>query len=288
VTAAPTPTTAALDPSIGAGTFFDDFEYADASDANIAARGWTLRTAAGGPGAPGAAWCCVSFATDAAGGGERVLQLNAATDGTTANTQQSEIFQRRKFYEGTYAARVLFTDDSVQGSGTDHVVEAFFAITPLAFDFDPNYGEMDFEYLPHGGWGVTGPHIFWTTWETYRADPFLADNISNNETGSQAGWRNLLIQVSGGVAAGTVRYYVDGVKKAEHPARYYPETPLSVNFNLWFIAGETEGVGLRRYVQQVDYFYYSGHEVLDQATVEARVAAYRAAGTRFTDTVPNL
>jgi hypothetical protein len=273
---------------VGSGTFFDDFDYASDADASLLSRGWSPRAGGGGPGVAGASWCCVSFVDDPAAAGNRLLQLQATTDGTGAGTRQSEMSQVRKFYEGTYVARVRFTDEPASGGPDgDALVQTFFTITPLAFALDPNYGEIDFEYLPNGGWGTTGPHLFMTTWETYRPDPWLADNLSETAVASFAGWHDLLFQVAGGPASGTVSYYVDGALRAVHPAKYYPETALAVDFNLWFIDGAlAAGSGTRTYVQQVDYFYYAGREVIDQATASARVADYRAAGTTFVDTVP--
>jgi hypothetical protein len=283
----PTPTASAVGPSAGSGLFFDDFDYAGADDPRLAARHWTVRSEAGGPGVAGATWCCVSFVDDPERAGNRLLQLEASAGGS--NTKQSEIEQSRRFHEGTYAARVFFSDAPVSGPDGDQVVEAFFTITPLAFDLDLDYGETDFEYLPNGGWGVTGSSLYMTTWETYQNDPWKADNVSERLSQSTAGWHDLVIQVAGGVAQGTVTYYLDGVRKASHPARYYPETPLNVNFNLWFVnGGLVTGAGPRTYVQQVDYFYYAGREVLDPAAVTARVRAYRESGTRFVDTVPVL
>jgi hypothetical protein len=283
-----TPTPAPLDPNVGSGIFFDDFNYTSDGDPSLAARRWTVRSGGGGPGVPGATWCCISFMDDPGQAGNRLLQLQASTDGTGAGTRQAEMSQARKFYEGTYVARVLFTDTpSSGGPDGDALVQTFFTITPLAFALDPNYGEIDFEYLPNGGWGTSGPHLFMTTWETYRAEPWLADNTSDSAPASFAGWHDLLFQVSGGTANGTVSYYVDGLLRAVHPAKYYPETAVSVDFNLWFISGElASGATSRTYVQQVDYFYYAGREVIEQAAANARVAQYRAAGTAFVDTVP--
>jgi hypothetical protein len=182
---------------------------------------------------------------------------------------------------------VRFSDAPVSGPNGDQLVETFFAITPLAFDNDPDYGETDFEYLPNGGWGKTGPSLYMTTYETYQKEPWKADNVSTRIDENFGGWHDLVIQIAGGIERGTVTYYIDGVRKAIHPPRYYPETPLSVNFNLWFVnGGLLADPAPRTYVQQVDYFYYAGREVLDPTAVATRITAYRRRGTRFVDTVP--
>jgi hypothetical protein len=284
-TAVATPTASASGADIGSGTFFDDFDYSGPDDAAVAAHHWKLRTEAGGPGVAGAVWCCATFVDDPQRPGNRLLQLQASAGGE--RTTQSEVEQPRRFHEGTYAARVRFSDAPVSGPDGDQLVEAFFTITPLAFDNDPDYGETDFEYLPNGGWGKTAPTLYMTTYETYQENPWKADNVSDSIAAGFDGWHDLVIQVAGGVEHGTVTYFVDGVRKAVHPPRYYPETPLTVNFNIWFVNGGLLADGApRTYVQQVDYFYYAGHEALDPAAVAARIAAYRARGTRFVDTVP--
>lgn len=261
----------------GTGELFDDFTYTGPADPRLAQRGWTVRSASGGPGVPGATWSpsAVSFP-----GG--LLTLDSSTDGTAAGTVHTELSTaQRKFHEGTYAARVRFSDAPVSGPDGEHVVQTFFTITPLRYDLDPDYGELDFEYLPNGGWGEPSSILYTTSWETYRNEPWLAVNTHTEERASFAGWHDLVIQVSGG----RIKYYVDGRLFADHGGDYYPETPMWIMFNQWFI--DLQGAsGTRTYRQQVDYVYFSANEVVSPATVSARVAELRAAGTAFKDTVP--
>ncbi|WP_026931316.1 family 16 glycosylhydrolase [Glycomyces tenuis] len=272
-------TAAAADP-VCDQTLFDDFDYASSSDPDLDARGWTVRTNAGGPGVPGASWPAsnVSFPTvDGAGS----LQLRAATDGTAGGTSHAELFHERKFYEGTYAARVKFPDAPESGTDGDHIVETFFTITPLDAPMDPDYGEIDFEYLPNGGWGEQGPIFYQTTWETYQNEPWVADNTHTSQRESFAGWHDLMFTVSDG----HVKYYVDGELVADHSGEYYPETPMSINFNLWFIDTAAHAGGTSVYTQQVDYLFHSADEVLTPAEVGGLVAGYRVDGVSHTDTV---
>jgi hypothetical protein len=258
---------------------FDDFTYDGPGDPRIAARNWTVRTGGGGPGVPGAVWAAdhVAFPTV---DGSKALELKASYDGGT--TRQSEFYHQRKFFEGTYAARVRFTDAPLSGPDGDQMVQTFFTITPLDAPMDPDYGELDFEYLPNGGWGETGPTFFTTTWETYQPDPWIADNVSTRIVGSQAGWHDLVVQVSGGHAV----YYLDGTQIADHGGKYYPETPMSINFNHWFISGGQVGDQTpRAYVEQVDYVYFSRNEVVAPAEITSRVQAFRGASIDWKDTV---
>ncbi|WP_431898565.1 cellulose binding domain-containing protein [Nonomuraea sp. bgisy101] len=267
----PTPT-----PTGSAGVLFDDFSYTGSSDPRLAQRGWTVRSSSGGPGVPGATWspAAVTFPNG-------VLQLESSTDGTGGGTVQTEFSTAgRKFFEGTYAARVRFSDAPVTGPDGEHVVQTFFTITPLLQNMDPDYGELDFEYLPNGGWGEPGNILYTTSWETYQADPWQAVNTHTEERASFAGWHDLVIQVSGG----HIRYYLDGRLFADHGGIYYPETPMWIMFNQWFIDLQA-GSSRRAYQQQVDWVYYTKNEVVSPADVLGRVAALRTAGTAFQDTV---
>src|SRR3989337_1663476 len=174
---------------------FDDFNYSGPADPLISQRGWSVRTNSGGPGVPGASWPAsnVSFPTV---DGARSLQLQAATDGTAGGTRQSEFLHQRKFFEGTYAARVKFADAPVSGNDGDHLVETFFTITPLNAPMDPSYGEIDFEYLPNGGWGEPSNIMYETTWETYQAEPWQAVNAHGEQRQSYSGWHDLVFTVA--------------------------------------------------------------------------------------------
>ena len=258
---------------------FDDFAYTSSSDPRIAQRGWTVRSGGGGPGVPGAVWdpALVTFPSVS---GSQVLQLESSNNGSSA--RQTELYHQRKFFQGTYAARVFFTDAPVRGIDGDHVVQTFFTITPLNAPMDPDYGELDFEYLPNGGWGEPANILYSTTWETYQNEPWVADNIHTEQRRSFAGWHDLVIQV----ANGRVRYYVDGTLFADHGDRYYPETQMSINFNLWFISGGLVGQpGDRAYQERVDWVYFAENEVVSPAQVTSRVTGYRSTGVQHVDTV---
>ena len=138
-------------PRFPANVLFDDFACNGSDDSRLVQCGWTVRSGTGAPGVPGATWSVagVAFPIICA---NPVLRLESSTDGTAAGTIHTEVYQRRKFREGTYAARVQFSDAPVSGPDGDRLVQAFFTISPLAYDMDPDYSELDFEYLPNGGW----------------------------------------------------------------------------------------------------------------------------------------
>jgi len=263
---------------------FDDFNYSNSK--KLTRHGWIIRTADGWPGIPGAKWPTgnVSLIADPERKGNRIIRMASSTDGTAANTTQTQICHQRKYLEGTYAARVRFSDQPVVGPSGDQIVESFYMISPLKAPMDPDYSELDFEYLPNGGWGNTGAMIYGTTWYTFSPEPnWQKDNVFNTQTGSQAGWHTLVTQV----ADREVRYFVDGKLLAEHTGKYYPRSLMSINFNLWFIKdGAAASREKRVYQEDIDWVFYRANAVLGPDEVEAAVAAMRRKSVSFKDNVP--
>ena len=279
-----TPAVSAGSQAVPAAVLFDDFDYAGRE--SLASNGWIVRGQPGWPGVPGATWWAdgVSFVADPDRAGNRLLRLTAGTDGTGARTNQAQLCHERKYLEGTYAARIRFTDQPLSGPDGDQIVETFYFISPLVADLDPNYSEVDYEYLPNGGWGEKDPMLHFTTWETFRPEPhWEAVNAEAQVPGSKAGWHLLVTQISGE----RVKYFVDGALAADHGQPFYPEVPMSINFNLWFVRdGLVASHEARRYVEDVDWVFFADHAVLPPARVESEVARLRSASVGFKDTVP--
>lgn len=267
--------------------FFDDFNYADVTALQEA--GWQLRSAAGHPGIPGARWTPegVGLIDDPAQPGQRLLRLRASTDGTGPGTTQVQVCHQRKYLEGTYAARVRFSDRPTAGVDGDPVIQTFYAVSPLRFDFDPEFSELDWEYLPNGGWGSDKTRLYGITWQTVRLDPWLAYNQQHEEFAELGApgqdWHTLMMQV----ADGRTRWFIDGRLVAEHGGRNYPVVQMSINFNLWFSPGGPlpQGGEPRVYEQAVDWVLHARNVVLSPEQVEAQVAQWRRRGVGHVDQV---
>lgn len=264
------------------GELFDDFSYG--STGELAGNGWTMRTAAGWPGVAGAAWGGERFALvdDTEQAGNRLLRMNAETDGS--KTAQAQLCHARKYLAGTYAARVRFAGAPVSGPNGDQTVQTFYMISPLARDMDPDFSEIDFEYLHNGGWGESGPAFFMTSWETVQMQPvFKPVNQSHTQRDNMTGWHTLLVQVANDETV----YYVDGIYSGRHGKPSYPRVPMSINFNLWFTAeGLLASKEKRRWEEDVDWVFHAANAVLSPEHVNARVAELRQHKVAFSDTVP--
>ena len=263
---------------------FEDFSYANKSQ--LIKNGWIIRTEAGWPGIPGATWseAGVTIVKDPDQSNNQIVRMTSSTDGTSANTTQTQICHQRKYLEGTYAARVRFTDKPVAGPGGDQIVQSFYTIAPLKAPMDPDYSELDYEYLPNGGWGIDGPTLYATTWETFSPEPnWKKDNVFKTESGSQAGWHTLVTQV----LDQKVRYFVDGKLFVEHGGNYYPEDTMSINFNLWFIRdGMSQAKEKRQYQEDIDWVFFQSGVALTPEQIDAAVADMRRKKVKFKDTVP--
>jgi hypothetical protein len=265
---------------------FDDFTYSDSTPLlAFWQHGWKVRTQQGWPGMRAATWSVagVSFVRDPARRGNWLLRMSASTDGTPGGTTEAQVCQQRKFLAGTWATRIRFADAPASGPDGDQVVEAFYGISPLRAPLDPSYSELDWEYLPNGGWGVSAPTLWTTSWATASLEPFVADNATRATAGSRGGWHTLVMQVGNG----TVVYFLDGVRLAAHGGRFYPDVPMSLNYTVWFVAGGLVATRAQRtYVQDVDWAFEAAGAIMTPRQVEARVRALRTAKVAFRDSVP--
>ncbi|WP_437731723.1 cellulose binding domain-containing protein [Sorangium sp. So ce1335] len=259
---------------------FDDFSYTGTGDSSFLAR-WSLRSWSGGPGVDGAQWlpANVSLVNDPMDPSNKLMRLKATTNGDPAGTSHAEVMSTSsKFRLGTYAARMKFYDTPQAGTRlfADKPIETFFTITDYR-DNDPDYSEQDFEYMPNGGWGQEDKSTMWlTSWET------TTDNTSTLVSGSHDGWHTLVLQIT----SRTISYYIDGVLRATHAARFVPEEGQFLSFQVWFTELEGSQVGSRTYHEEADWVYFAKDTILSPAEVDAKIAALRASSVTRKDTVP--
>ena len=263
---------AAAVPATAGGEFFDDFSQPDI--AALRASGWVLREGTGHPGLPGARFAPAQLSLD---GG--LLRLKLSTDGTPATTTLAQLCAARKFLIGTTTARMRLRD--TPGS-RDPVIQSFFLASPLKHDFDPDFSEVDFEYLPHGGWGEPETRLYGVSWQTVRIDPWQSHNQASIAQGSFDGWQLLTVQVE----ATRTRHYVNGRLLGEHTGRNVPAKPMAISFNHWLAAGAVPGE-LREHAFEIDWVLHQAGRTLSPAAMQARATELRRQGVARRDTVPD-
>jgi hypothetical protein len=270
--------------TVGRERFFDDFSQTSLQA--LQQDGWILRDSTGHPGPVGATWGPQALRLVAQGSRpeQTWLELEAQTDGTPGGTRQAQICQQRKFFHGTTSARIRFHDRPVSGADGDPVIQTFYSVAPLRHDFDPEFSEIDFEYLANGGWGSPDTRLYAITWQTVRIEPWLAYNQSHERPQSLDGWHQLTLQVD----EQRSRLWLDDRLLAEHGGRNHPVVPMAISFNLWF---SPEGLlpvsaGTRVWQQQVDWVFHARNEQLRPSQVRTEVQRLRRAGTRRLDKVP--
>ncbi|MBY0364888.1 MAG: glycoside hydrolase family 16 protein [Roseateles sp.] len=262
----------ALPARAAGGEFFDDFSQPDL-DA-LRASGWVLRDGTGHPGLTGSRFAPGQLSL--AGG---LLKLSLSTDGRPANTTLAQLCAPRKFLIGTTTARVRLRD--TPGS-RDPIVQSFFLASPLKHDYDPDFSEVDFEYLPHGGWGEAETRLYGVSWHTVRIEPWESFNQASIRQGSFDGWQLLTVQVE----PTRTRHYVNGRLLGEHTGRNVPSQPMAISFNHWLAAGAPEGEP-RQYSFEVDWVLHEAGRTLSPAAMQARATQLQRRGVARVDTVPD-
>ncbi|MGW7453962.1 glycoside hydrolase family 16 protein [Streptomyces sp. NPDC054787] len=264
-------------PSGPPGTLFDAFHYSGADDPELSAHGWQVRTDGGGPGIKDT-WSTTGagFPSDPTAQGGRAMQLQSSTDGTKQGTKQVEVQTTgTNLFTGTFAARVHFSDKPASGRNGDHVVQTFFPISPS--DSSANYSELDFEYLPNGGWGSVGPRLDNVSW--FKADP--PDRVNQTLKQRLEGWHLLMITA----VDGKVTYALDGKELFTSSGKYVPREKMNIHFSNWFIDLPFTG-GPRTWDMKVNWVYYKADEAVSQADVQKTVDGFYGAGTHYVNTVP--
>lgn len=271
---------AAPDPAAAAppkAVLFDDFAYTGPHDPALSANGWTVRSGEGGPGIKDT-WSTdgVSFPAGEDGKGGQALQLRARTDGTEQGTRQSEFHTTRPaFFTGTLVARVHFSDEPTSGTDGDHIAESLFTISPD--HASSKYSELDYEYMPGGGWGRLGPRLDTTSWRSSER----GDRVTSSHTTKLSGWHTMVITA----VDGTTTYSLDGKDLFTSGSRYFPRERMTINVSAWFIDLPFKGAS-RTWDMRVDWLYYESGKAVSPKAAEKAVSDFTTAGTHYINTLP--
>ncbi|WP_198314661.1 carbohydrate-binding protein [Chitinibacter sp. GC72] len=294
-TASPVPTLVpSPTPSIpSSGLLFDDFSYTSTNQ--LSNNGWLLRSWNGGPGLSNGQWSQnnISFVADPQQSGNTLMRLKASTTisgdqivgnaATAGTSSQVELMTADSIYlNGTWAARMYFNDAPLRGPDGDSVIQTFFGITRYIEGAEP-YSEIDFEYLPNGGWGIDAPTMWTGTYEIAAYDPL--NHVAASTVKSFAGWHTLVMNV----ADGDIRFFVDGKLVQTYSGIAQPDHPMFIAFQLWFSntampdgrPGFLRSTELREYQEDVDWVLHLKDQQLSLAEVEALVANLRSKGLGF-------
>jgi hypothetical protein len=256
------------------GVIFDNFHYTGYADPALAANGWGGRTGKGGPGIADT-WSTagISFPADDTAQGGQALQLQLTSDGTQQGTQQTELLSTRPIFRtGTLAARIYFTDKPTDGPNGDHINETFAPISPSAAS--TNYSELDYEYMPNGGWGAPGPRLDTTSWRSSKQ----GDRATSHQNNHLAGWHIMMITA----VNGTVTYSVDGHTVFTSNGKTFPREQMQVHFSTWLV--DLPFGGQRTWSMRVNWFYQAD-SAMSMTEVQSAVDALYASGINHINTV---
>ena len=259
--------------------FFDDFLYADPNDPLLTCFGWTVRSGGGGPRPDVCSQAQQLWDPNLVAFTNGLVTLSAQTDGNSncESTHQSEVGTSASFFEGTYSARVRFTDAPRHAPTPEPSVQAFFTYNSR-LECDPEFAEIDYEYLPNDNWdqGCSDPVLYMNSWEMW-GDPETAEPncptimTSVYQCGSFATWHTYTLQVVGD----TIRFFVDDADMGTHVGDTYPEAPMQIRLQHWFTDGLAPGVPAV-FTMAVDWVYHAKDVALTPAQVSGNVESLRA------------
>jgi chitodextrinase len=290
ITPVPTPSPSATPAIPSSGLLFDDFSYTSTSQ--LSNNGWLLRSWDGAPGLGNGQWSPnnISFVADPLQVGNTVMRLKASTNingdqidlnkSTAGNISQVELMTSDSVYlYGTWAARMYFNDAPVRGPDGDSVIQTFFGITRYIEGAEP-YSEIDFEYLPNGGWGTASPTMWMTSYEIAPRN-----NVYKTNQQSFAGWHTLVMNVE----KDKIRFFIDGVEQYNYSGVAQPDHPMYIAFQLWFSNGNMpdgrpgflRSNELREYQEDIDWVLHLKDQQLNLNEVEGLVGNLRSKGLGF-------
>ncbi len=266
--------------------FFDDFTYTGHSDPTMLGFGWNVVDGISGP-TEGSMYKKehIQFVNDIQLPGNKVMHVINKAAGTSASIQNARIESQKIFFEGTYAARVYF--DSSPANNQDGNVETFYTIN-WAPD-NPNYSELDFEYLPYNVWGDRTKKTMHTT--SWARAGSISDNANTQINNDYQGWHDLVIQAADDQ---NVRYYLDGQLLSTHTTSsggnsVYPRMIMQIAFANWIFFNDEIGLNpssqQRTTTMKVDWVYHAKNVSLSPSEIANRVEAIRTSNLQRLNTM---
>lgn len=276
--------------------YWDDFDYSDFSDPELEKFGWDLldRNAWPAPGDEDGGGLPYSgdnilFLADKEIPGNKIMSVATVNKGTLASRKFSRIETIDPlFFEGTYAARVKFTDEN-SAKYQDGNIQTFYTI--FQSEGKKEHSEHDFEYLPYDTWMGNDdyePTMYVSSHDRYDVIDgklhFYNDcKFLNQSYGEQ--WHLYQFNIYGGI----IKYYIDGELVATHDkakqdptSSVYPDSKMQICFANWITFEDHEGFRLGPLKEErenkffVDWVYHAADEDVLYEQVVERVAEKRA------------
>lgn len=270
----------------GQTIMFDDFTYSSIDDAELSSfNKWGIVSGTSGP-PEGAQYSRnnVAFISDPDNSGNKLMTLKTTVNGSTKATTHSRIETAGfEYFEGTYAARVYFSD--VPFVYKDGNVQTFYTIVSSSLSGDgTKYSELDFEYLAADKWGISpdNPVMYMTAWNRYIANPWQSWKSYMTSQQSWAGWHTFIVSCTDGV---NVKFWMDGqyygaLSTTDNDgSSVYPRSLMNVSFANWIWNNATgSSTANRTTTMQVDWTLYYKDLELSPSEVSTLVADYRVQG----------
>jgi len=260
--------------------FFDDFNYESSRDTLLKQHGWSVIHGKNAP--PSSATYSrelVSFELAQPGSNNRIMLLKAKTDGNIKNMELSRIEAPPFFREGTYAAQVFF--DHALRKTQDGNIQTFYLISPETYPIDSSYSECDIEYLPYNVWSKDGDmhsRVYFSTWESFRTNPFYADHALDSRKMNLWGWHILIIRIADGVVSYSLGRSEEALithKYSPDGSTVYPESFMHLVFANWITSTSGDFSGPRESTFKVDWVYHTANANLDFIGIRQRVNELR-------------
>ncbi|UOB18377.1 carbohydrate-binding protein [Abyssalbus ytuae] len=265
---------------------FDDFTYSGINDSEFSTfNKWNVISGISGPPEGGQySQNNVSFVNDPDSSGNRLVTLSTTVNGQTKATTHSRIETSGfEYFEGTYSARVYFSD--LPYTYKDANIQTFYTIVSSSLGTDGSrYSELDFEYMAADKWGISEDNkvLYLTAWNRYIADPWQAWKRYFSYEQSFEGWHVFTVSCTDGV---NVKFWIDNeymgaMSTTDNDGTpVYPRSPMQVAFANWIWNNVTgNSTTNRTTTMKVDWvLFYKDQEVTPQQ-VQELVGNYRLQG----------